>query len=246
LHRHREFEGYWQGAREAAKQFGYVVEEVRWPMDCPAKRYERILTARGIQGVLILPHPHRQSPEWEDFDWHKFSLIRFGMSVHNPDSNVVTSDQFRATVMAMANIHRLGYRKIGFILNRELDENIGGNYTGGFFAAQKLFGVKAADSLLIVDPKIYRQQPARAEKELGAWRKKNPARRRVDCVVRSSRHDPQAGAPDSAGHRSGGHVGGGHPGGCRHQPARRAVRPVPHPCGKHLAGRQIPPVPALI
>jgi DNA-binding LacI/PurR family transcriptional regulator len=172
LHRLQEFENYWLGAKAAAKQFGYVLEEIRWPVNCPAKRYERILLSRGIQGVLIPPHPHRQSPVWGDFDWSKFSLIRFGMSVHNPDSNVVTSDQFRATVMAMTNIHRLGYQKIGLIVNRELDENIGGNYTGGFFAAQKLFGVKSADSLLLINPNIYLQQPAHAEKELGAWLKK--------------------------------------------------------------------------
>ena len=170
LHRLKEFEGYWLGAKEAAKQFGYVVEEIHWPADCPAKRFERILLARGILGVLI--PPHRESPDWGDFDWSKFSLVRFGMSVHNPDSNVVTSDQFRATVMAVTNIHRLGYRKIGFVLNRELDENIGGNYTGGFFAAQKLFGIKAANSLLIVDVNIFQEQLARAEKDLAAWLKK--------------------------------------------------------------------------
>lgn len=167
----KEFEGYWQGAKEAAKQFGYVLEEIRWPDNCPAKRFERILLTRGILGILI--PPHRQSPDWGDFDWSKFSTIRFGMSVQNPDSNVVTSDQFRATVMAMKNIYRLGYRKIGFVLNRELDENIGGNYTGGFFAAQKLFGVKALNSLLIVDVNIYKKQLARAEKELAAWLKKS-------------------------------------------------------------------------
>lgn len=170
LHKLHEFEGYWLGAKAAAKQFGYVLEEIRWPMDCPAKRFERILLTRGILGVLI--PPHRASPDWGDFDWSKFSLVRFGMSVHHPDSNIVTSDQFRATVMAIASIYRLGYRKIGFVLNRELDENIGGNYTGGFFAAQKLFGVKAADSLLLVDNNAYVQQTERAEKELGAWLKK--------------------------------------------------------------------------
>jgi DNA-binding LacI/PurR family transcriptional regulator len=170
LHRLKEFEGYWLGAKEAAKQFGYVLEEIRWPADCQAKRFERILLARGILGVLI--PPHRQSPDWGDFDWSKFSLVRFGMSVHHPDSNVVTSDQFRATVMALTNIRRLGYRKIGFVLNRELDENIGGNYTGGFFAAQKLFGNTAVNSLLIVDVNIYLEHLARAEKELAAWLKK--------------------------------------------------------------------------
>jgi LacI family transcriptional regulator len=170
LHRLKEFEGYWLGAKEAAKQFGYILEEIRWPADCPAKRFERILLTRGIQGVLI--PPHRESPDWGNFDWSKFSLVRFGLSVHSPDSNVVTSDQFRATVMAMSNIHRHGYRKIGFVLNRELDENIGGNYTGGFFAAQRLFGITAADSLLLIDNNAYQQQTAAAQTELGAWLKK--------------------------------------------------------------------------
>jgi DNA-binding LacI/PurR family transcriptional regulator len=170
LHRLKEFEGYWLGAKEAAKQFGYQLEEVCWPADCPAKRFERILLARGILGVLI--PPHRQSPNWGNFDWSKFSLVRFGMSVANPDSNVVTSDQFRATVMAIANICRLGYQKIGFVLNRELDEKIGGNYTGGFYAAQKLFGNKAANALLIVDVQEYELQSVRAEKQLHEWLKK--------------------------------------------------------------------------
>jgi LacI family transcriptional regulator len=64
-----EFDGYWQGANEAAKRFGYQLEEVQWPEDCSAKRLERILLARGIQGVLIPSH-HR-TPAWENFDWSK-------------------------------------------------------------------------------------------------------------------------------------------------------------------------------
>ena len=177
LHQLKEFAGYWTGAKEAAKQFGYILEEIRWPADCPPKRFERILLTRGILGVLI--PPHRQLPDWGSFDWSKFSLVRFGMSVPNPDSNVVTSDQFRATVMAIKTIHQMGYRKIGFVLNRELDEKVGGNYTGGFYAAQKLFGVKAADALLIVDVKEFERRSAGAEKELGAWLKKT----RPDAVL---------------------------------------------------------------
>ena len=171
LHRFHEFEGYWQGAKAAAKEFGYIVEEICWPNDCSANRFERILLARGIQGVLIPPHPHRETMVWTDFDWSKFSLIRFGLSVQNPDSNVVTSDQFRATVLAIRNIHRLGYRKIGFVLNRELDENIGGNYTGGFLAAQHLLGIQAAGSQLVIDGEKARQQPAQVEQQVAGWLK---------------------------------------------------------------------------
>jgi hypothetical protein len=32
------------------------MEEFRWTMDCPPKRFERILLARGVQGLLLPPH----------------------------------------------------------------------------------------------------------------------------------------------------------------------------------------------
>ncbi len=162
-----EFNLYWRGAEQAALRFGYHLEELRWTRELTAKRFQQILLARGVRGVLIPPHQH--PPNWGGFDWSQFSVIRFGMSVRAPDTHLVTSDQMRATVMAMEHIHRRGYRKIGFILGRELDENIGGNYTGGFYASQELFGIKSADSLLLCR---YNDPPARLEMAVGRWLKK--------------------------------------------------------------------------
>lgn len=181
---HREFDAYWRGSCLAAERLGYKLEEIRWPEGLPAKRFEQILTARGIHGLLIPPHPIHQKIEdlWSEFDWSKFSIVRFGLSVRIPDSHLVTADQLRATVMAMDAIHRRGYKKIGFILTRELDLNIGGNHTGGFFAAQKLFGVKSADSILYIKEADYIHQAARAKKELGGWLQ----RIKPDAVLTSS------------------------------------------------------------
>jgi len=136
LRQFREFDAYWKGASESAKRFGYRVDEVRWGMDCSPKRFEQILLARGIQGVLV--PPHNELLDWEDFDWKKFSVLRFGMSVQNPDSNQVTSDVFRAIVMAMRQIHEYGYRRIGFTVNEEFNARLGGNFLSGYFYAQTL------------------------------------------------------------------------------------------------------------
>jgi DNA-binding LacI/PurR family transcriptional regulator len=140
LRQYKEFEMYWRGASEAALKFGYRLDEIRWDLDCSPKRLEKILLARGIEGVLI--PPHRELVDWEDFDWSKFAVVRFGMSVPSPDSNLVTSDGFRATVMAISKIHEYGYRRIGVTVNDEYNRRIGGNLLSGLFYAQKLLALK--------------------------------------------------------------------------------------------------------
>ncbi|MBC8095709.1 MAG: LacI family DNA-binding transcriptional regulator [Akkermansiaceae bacterium] len=130
-----EFEAYWQGGEEAAKRLGYQLQEIRWPKGCPAKRIERILLARGINGILIPPHHH--GVEWGDFDWSPFSLIRFGLSVRPPNSNLVTADHHRAIVMAMRKILEYGYRRIGLAMCQLYDDTLGGSFYGGFLWAQK-------------------------------------------------------------------------------------------------------------
>lgn len=140
LRKFNEFNLYWSGASEAAIRLGYRVDEIRWTWDCPPKRLERILLTRGIEGVLI--PPHRELLDWQDFDWSKFSVIRFGLSVPSPDANVVTSDIFRATVMAISKIHEYGYRRISVTINEEYNQRVGGNFLSGFFYAQKLLNLK--------------------------------------------------------------------------------------------------------
>ncbi len=142
LRRFREFNAYWQGASVAATRFGYRLDDIRWELDCSPKRFERILLARGIEGVLV--PPHNEILDWEDFDWNKFSVIRFGMSVQNPDSNQVTSDVFRAIVMAIKKIHEYGYQRIGIAVNEEFNQRLGGTFLSGYYYAQTLLKLKPA------------------------------------------------------------------------------------------------------
>jgi len=140
LRHYHEFEQYWRGAKLAAKRLGYRLEEFIWSADCPAKRAEAKLRERGVLGLLI--PPHKPEVDWGDFDWSRFSLMRFGLSVRQVDSNLVTADHQRAVVMAVNKIHDYGYRRIGLVYDASHDRSMGGNLYGGFLWAHTLLNLE--------------------------------------------------------------------------------------------------------
>lgn len=175
---HREFDAYWQGAEKAAKQFGYRLDEIRWEPEFSARRFEQILLTRSIRGVLIPPHP--AVPDWGDFDWNKFSVIRFGLSVPSPDSHLVTADQLRAVLMAVKKISELGYQRIGLVIPEDYDRRLGGNFIGGFAAAQKFFKLTVLKALL-TEERFYITELPQGSRELQQWL----TRQRPDAVLTS-------------------------------------------------------------
>jgi DNA-binding LacI/PurR family transcriptional regulator len=193
LRSYGEFEGYWRGATEAAKRLGYCLEEIQWAEDCSAKRFQQILIARGILGILVPPH-HR-TINWDGFDWRKFSLIRFGTSVHSPDSNVVTSDQHRAVVMAVTRMKEYGYSRIGFIVSRGLNRSLGGNYYGGFSWAQQLLELNPMLPPFWSNGDNFESKPAPETEALRFWLDEH----KPDAVLTTEVHIP--GLIQKLGHR---------------------------------------------
>lgn len=167
LRRFVEFERYWRGAEEVAAKQGFKLEDFRWPLGCPPKRLESMLVARGVEAVLIPPHDDLL--DWEEFDWSRFSVLRFGMSVQFPDSNLVTSDQFRATAMAVTRIHEYGYRRIGLAVDSKLDEHLGGNYYGGFAWAQKKLKLCSQLPPFGASATLFHKTPQEEAKNLQHW-----------------------------------------------------------------------------
>ncbi len=179
-----ELSAYWTGAEKAAQRFGYHLEEIIWPPAEPVKRLEKILDARGVRGILVMPHHFPL--DWSDFDWGKFSAVRFGMSVRNPDVHAVTSDQLRAVVMAMERIRQHGYERIGLVVPKDFDRHLGGNYVGGFFAAHELFDLGQLVPPLATEITVYQEQPARARAALERWLQKH----RPDAVLATVKEVP--------------------------------------------------------
>ena len=174
LRSYREFEQYWRGAKLAARRLGYDLVECVWPADGSAKEAEARLVERGALGLLI--PPHKPEVDWGDLDWSRFSLMRFGMSVRQIDSNLVTADHQRAMVMAVKRIVEYGYRRVGLVYDAAHDETMGGNLYGGFLWAQQLLGLEPVIAPLDLDSKV---SGAKSLGLLKTWM----ARWRPDAIV---------------------------------------------------------------
>ena len=196
-----EFDLYWRGALQAAERFGYHLDEIRWAAGGSPQRVEQILKTRNIRGLLIPPHQHKVASNWGDFSWNKFSIIRFGMSVPEPDTHIVTADQQRAVLMAFRKMSVYGYERIGLVMGVDYDSRMGGNFIGGLAAAKDLFklnligGLAVAQDLfrlkhilppLRTNEDVYYQNPALAKRLLSQWLTKH----RPDAILTSESSVP--------------------------------------------------------
>jgi len=135
LRSYREFELYWQGAFDEAKNCGFRLEEFRLAECKTPARLEAVLRARNIRGLLIPPHGGALDLHWGDFHWADFCLIRFGHSVAHPRAHLVTSDQLTDGLMAFENIWNQGYRRIAYVTTRGTATK-GTRFSAGFLQGQ--------------------------------------------------------------------------------------------------------------
>ena len=125
-----------QGGRRRAKALGFELEEF-W-INAPglnAKRISNILSARGIQGLLIGPQP--KSHATMDLDWSRFAAVQLGFSLQSPRFHTVITDQFQTSARIMRELCALGYRRIGLVIQEEQDERSENRYSGAYLALQR-------------------------------------------------------------------------------------------------------------
>lgn len=163
LKRHLEFDHYWIGASKAAAKFGYRLEEFRLDANFTPARLHQILNTRGIRGILLPPHHHQ--PDWGDFPWDHYSVVRFGRTLQSPACHIVTADQVANTILAYQEMHRRGYRRIGFVApNFELKDN------GIIFELGFLGGQRMVDDCVKIPPLLLRRRkPSEVRASLQAW-----------------------------------------------------------------------------
>jgi LacI family repressor for deo operon, udp, cdd, tsx, nupC, and nupG len=149
LRHHKEFDCYWQGAFKAAEKSGFQLEEFRIGRECSPKRLHQILSTRGIRGILL--PPHQVEPDWQDFPWDEYSIIRIGRSLQTPECHIVTADQIANTILAVGKIRDRGYRRIGFVTVEGDFSKRGMQFELGFLGGQRLIGDEEPVPVLILD-----------------------------------------------------------------------------------------------
>lgn len=121
---------YQKGAEARAREAGFALEEfwLKEPGMTPA-RLAQIFTNRQIQGILLPPMPFSDTSL--PMPWERFSVVALGYS-HKPLFHVVNGAQYRSARLAVRNLHRLGYRRIGLFTWDEYEERTDCNFLSGY------------------------------------------------------------------------------------------------------------------
>lgn len=160
----KEFKLYWEGAFAEADRCGFRLEEFRLGKDTSLNRLQKILHARNIRGILLPPRGEI-APDYRDFDWTNFCIVRFGHSFSFPHAHLVSSDQLTDGVIAFENIWRNGYRRIGLVTSSKMHTR----FSAGFLFGQMNWSPDVRLSALVLNQK--RSDEDRAL--LRAWLDKN-------------------------------------------------------------------------
>lgn len=117
LPNHRRF---FNGVESHARQMGYKVE-VFWlrEQNMNSRRMSQILRNRGIRGIILqaLPHPHGHL----SLQWQHFAAVTKGLTIVRPRLHRVISSHFEDMRLVTHQLRRMGYRRPGLALSRNLD-----------------------------------------------------------------------------------------------------------------------------
>lgn len=125
----------YEGARQHAESLGYRLEEfsLTEPL-MTSSRLSGILQARGIRGVLAAPGPHAEFRL--GLKWELFAAATVGFSLTDPLSRA-SSHQWQAMRLAMSELSKLGYRRIGIAIPQSISERVNSLWHGAFLLHQQ-------------------------------------------------------------------------------------------------------------
>jgi LacI family transcriptional regulator len=114
---HLYFTPYFEGACARALELGYKIEDI-WAAapGMTMRRLAKIIYERGIEGAVItFPARHFR------LDWDHLASVALGAALLAPRLHQVTADLNFNLLLALKSLRKLGYRRIGICLAREVD-----------------------------------------------------------------------------------------------------------------------------
>ena len=132
----RTFAELCASAETRAAELGYRLEEfsLRSAGMTPS-RFKQMLSMRNIHGLVFNPLPHEEKTL--PLDLNGFAVVGLGASVTSPPIERVSNDHFQSALLAIRKCQELGYRRIGFVVNREMSERLEDRWLSGFYLAQQ-------------------------------------------------------------------------------------------------------------
>jgi LacI family transcriptional regulator len=118
--------------RKRAQGHGYAVEEFHLGRNgLTPKRLQKILHARGIEGVIVSPQS-TQLP-CSKLDYGPFAAVTFGNAMSSPALHMCAGNMTLGIQQAAEQLHARGYRRLGVAVTRWIVNRSQFGYSGGLF-----------------------------------------------------------------------------------------------------------------
>lgn len=138
------------GAVARAKSLGFQVYEFSVGSDgLDADGYARVLSARGVQGVIFLYT--EPTGLMKDFPLGEYATVEIDYGQREPVLHTVCLDQYMTLTGALARLQGLGYRRVGLFVTRFKDERITHKWSGAFGSYQRYSGAIGAVPMLVTE-----------------------------------------------------------------------------------------------
>ena len=171
---HTLYESFFHGARDRAMELGYHLEEFSVATLEQWGRLPRILKSRGIEGLLVPPmHVASDEEGQKAFPWNDFFGVLMGELTGPPELHLVINDQYYSAVLAVQELHALGYRRIGLLMSSFFARHTGFRFVGGYLSECDRLHLP---SLKLVDDSA---SPQHYRENVVQWIKKQ----RLDVVI---------------------------------------------------------------
>lgn len=131
---------YVEGCRRRAAFHGYTLDEF-WLHDpeLNGERFNRILRARGIPGVLVVGLMKENAlPGRFAATWAEQACVVTGVRTRNPTLSFCCCDHHALVVEAVEQALKLGYRRPALIVDEHIDRLVGGRFSAGMGTAQQV------------------------------------------------------------------------------------------------------------
>lgn len=160
------------GATARARAYGYDLQHL-WAREdgmTPA-RFSRVLTSRGIRGLILAPLEQPNSRL--DLDWEKFSTVTIERPVRYAHFHHVLPNYSADVRLAGIRLRERGYTRIGLVIEANLAERVAHQWEATHAFEQSRTGPASAaiPTLIVSGP-----QPAAT---IGAWLRTH----RPDAVI---------------------------------------------------------------
>lgn len=138
------------GAKAHADRFGFRLEEFSLTQgDMTGRRIREILTARGIQALLIPP-----LPGFEDefpFSLDDFCVMGIGQHRLEPQIDVVDNDHHEAVRLILRKCRERGYRRPGLIVSSSMQRRTGYRWVAAFVLEHWLHSFEGEARILMTE-----------------------------------------------------------------------------------------------